>query len=263
MNKVLTRIDGRVLTVTINRPEAMNALDPETQALMSDAFDAFAADATLWVAVVRGAGGRAFSAGGDIRAMRTALEGGAPYTIPATGYGGLTSRFDLDKPVIAAVEGIAMGGGFEVALACDLVLATRSATFALPEPRIGAVAYAGGMHRLPRQIGMKRAMDLLLTGRSLDAVQAAEWGLVNEVVDDGAMDAAIERWCARLCANAPLALRATKAAVRDGLSLPLDEAIRRQDAGGYPGIEAMRGSRDVVEGITAFNEKRAPRWEAR
>nr|WP_248279911.1 enoyl-CoA hydratase-related protein [Parazoarcus communis] len=251
------------MTITINRPEAMNALDPETQALMSDAFDDFAADDALWVAVVRGAGGRAFSAGGDIRAMRTALEGGAPYTIPATGYGGLTSRFDLDKPVIAAVEGIAMGGGFEVAMACDLVLATRSASFALPEPRIGAVAYAGGMHRLPRQIGMKRAMELLLTARSIDAAQAAQWGLVNEVVDDGALDAAIARWCELLCANAPLALRATKAAVRDGLALPVDEAIRRQDAGGYPAIEAMRGSRDVVEGIMAFNQKRAPVWEGR
>ncbi|NMG69696.1 enoyl-CoA hydratase-related protein [Parazoarcus communis] len=263
MSKVLTRTDGHVLTITINRPEAMNALDPETQALMSDAFDDFAADDALWVAVVRGAGGRAFSAGGDIRAMRTALEGGAPYTIPATGYGGLTSRFDLDKPVIAAVEGIAMGGGFEVAMACDLVLATRSASFALPEPRIGAVAYAGGMHRLPRQIGMKRAMELLLTARSIDAAQAAQWGLVNEVVDDGALDAAIARWCELLCANAPLALRATKAAVRDGLALPVDEAIRRQDAGGYPAIEAMRGSRDVVEGIMAFNQKRAPVWEGR
>lgn len=263
MSKVLTRIDGHVLTVTINRPEAMNALDPETQALMSEAFDAFAADDELWIAVVRGAGGRAFSAGGDIRAMRAALEGGAPYTIPSSGYGGLTSRLDLDKPVIAAVEGIAMGGGFEVAMACDLVLASRSASFALPEPRIGAVAYAGGMHRLPRQIGMKRAMELLLTARSIDAEQAAAWGVVNEVVDDGAMDAAIARWCEVLCANAPLALRATKAGVRDGLALPLDEAIHRQDAGGYPAIEAMRGSRDVVEGIMAFNQKRAPVWEGR
>ena len=263
MSKVLTHIDGHVLTVTINRPEAMNALDPETQALMSAAFDAYAADDALWVAIVRGAGGRAFSAGGDIRAMRTALEGGAPYTIPPTGYGGLTSRFDLDKPVIAAVEGIAMGGGFEVAMACDLVLATRASSFALPEPRIGAVAYAGGMHRLPRQVGMKRAMELLLTARSIGAEQAAEWGLINEVVEEGGMDAALARWCALLCANAPLALRATKAAVRDGLALPVDEAIRRQDEGGYPGIEAMRSSRDVNEGVMAFNEKRAPAWEGR
>lgn len=263
MSKLLSRIDGRVMTVTINRPEAMNALDPETQALMAQAFDAFAADAELWVAVVRGAGGRAFSAGGDIRAMRTALEGGAPYRIPESGYGGLTSRFDLDKPVIAAVEGIAMGGGFEVALACDIVLASRNASFALPEPRIGAVAYAGGMHRLPRQIGMKRAMDLLLTGRAIGASQAEAWGLVNEVVEEGGMDAAIARWCEALCANAPLALRATKAAVREGLGLPVDEAIRRQDAGGYVAIETMRASRDVVEGIMAFNEKRAPVWEGR
>lgn len=148
-------------------------------------------------------------------------------------------------------------------MACDLVLATRASSFALPEPRIGAVAYAGGMHRLPRQVGMKRAMELLLSARSIGAEQAAEWGLINEVVEEGGMDAALARWCALLCANAPLALRATKAAVRDGLALPLYEAIRRQDEGGYPGIEAMRSSRDVIEGVMAFNEKRAPVWEGR
>lgn len=263
MSKVLTQTQGRVLTVTINRPEAMNALDPETQALMAHAFDDFAANPDLWVAVVRGAGGKAFSAGGDIRAMRKAYEGGEPYKIPATGYGGLTSRFDLNKPVIAAVEGLAMGGGFEIALACDLVLATQSSTFALPEPRIGAVAYAGGMHRLPRMIGMKRAMDLLLTGRSIGAQEAQDWGLVNEVVEDGAMDAAIERWCQRLAGNAPLSLWATKAAVRDGLSLSLQEAITRQDQGAYPALETMRSSHDVIEGIMAFNEKRAPHWQGR
>jgi crotonobetainyl-CoA hydratase len=208
---------------------------------------------------VTGAGNRAFSAGNDLKRQAAGTRGPRP----RNGFGGLAHRFDLDKPVIAAVEGIAMGGGFEVAMACDLVLASRSASFALPEPRIGAVAYAGGMHRLPRQIGMKRAMELLLTARSIDAEQAAAWGVVNEVVDDGAMDAAIARWCEVLCANAPLALRATKAGVRDGLALPLDEAIHRQDAGGYPAIEAMRGSRDVVEGIMAFNQKRAPVWEGR
>lgn len=261
MSKVLSSADGHVLTVTINRPEVMNALDPETQGQMAAIFDDFAARDDLWLAVVRGAGGKAFSAGGDIRAMRAALDGGEPYTIPDSGYGGLTSRFDLDKPVIAAVEGIAMGGGFEIALACDLVLATESSTFALPEPRIGAVAYAGGMHRLPRQLGMKRAMELLLTGRTMTAREAADWGLVNEVVADGGLDDALARWIELLLLNAPLSLRATKATVHAGLDLPLEEAIRRQDTGAYPAIEAMRGSKDVIEGVLAFNEKRKPRWQ--
>ncbi len=263
MSKVLTEVNGHVLTVTINRPERMNALDPETQRLMAAAFDDFAARDELWLAVVRGAGGKAFSAGGDIRAMRIALEGGEPYVIPPSGYGGLTSRFDLQKPVIAAVEGIAMGGGFEIALACDLILATEGSSFALPEPRIGAVAYAGGMHRLPRQLGMKRAMELLLTGRTISAAQALEWGLVNEVVAEGGLDEALTRWIDLLLMNAPLSLRATKATVHAGLDLSLAEAIQRQDAGGYVAIEAMRRSEDVIEGVIAFNEKRAPCWQGR
>ena len=263
MSKVLTRVDGRVLTVTINRPESMNALDPETHALMSAAFDRYAADDELWLAVVRGAGGEAFSAGGDIRAMQDALDGKAEYKVPASGYGGLTSRHGLDKPLLAVVEGVAMGGGFEIALACDIIIARDNARFALPEPMIGAVAFAGGMHRLPRQVGMKRAMQMLLTGQSLDAGSAPESALVNEVVDAAALEDTVARWCRRLTAGAPLALRATKACVEAGHALPLADAIALQDTGGYPALERMRESEDVLEGIRAFNEKRKPVWRGR
>ncbi|MGL6071034.1 enoyl-CoA hydratase-related protein [Craterilacuibacter sp.] len=263
MSKVLTHIDGRVLLITINRPEVRNALDSETHRLMSDALDAYAADDELWLCVLRGAGGQAFCAGGDIGAMHAAANGGEPYVVPASGYGGLTSRFDLDKTVIAVVDGIAMGGGFEIALACDLVIAGESARFALPEPKIGAVAYAGGMHRLPRQIGMKRAMQLLLTGDSVHAAQALDWGLINEVVPDAELDAALARWTGKLTACAPLAIRATKACVSAGLDLPLAAALARQDTGGIAALETMRTSRDVIEGIAAFSEKRKPQWQGR
>lgn len=263
MSKVKCQREGRVLWITINRPEVMNALDSETHALLAAAIDQLTSDEELWLGVLRGAGGRAFCAGADIAAMAAAADGGDPYRVPESGYGGLTNRFDLHKPVIAAVEGVAMGGGFELALACDLVIATTGSRFALPEPRIGAVAYAGGIHRLPRQIGMKRAMDLLLTGRTIDAVTAERWGLINQVVAEGELQAVLEQTIALLLANAPLALQATKAAVHAGLAMPLPEAIALQDEAGYAEIERMRASEDVLEGIRAFTEKRPPRWQAR
>ncbi|MBL0122993.1 MAG: enoyl-CoA hydratase/isomerase family protein [Betaproteobacteria bacterium] len=258
--KVLTRVDGHVVHVTINRPERHNAIDSETNFALEAAISAFAEDDDLWVAVIRGAGDKAFCAGGDIKAMNAAADGGEPYRIPPTGYGGLTSRFDLNKPVIAAVNGLAMGGGFEIALAADIVIAAEHAVFGLPEPLIGVVAYAGGMHRLPRQIGMKRAMGLLLSGDSVDARTALDWGLVNEVVPTAELDDAVSRWAQKLLRAAPLALRATKECVRSGLDLSLAEAIARQDNAGYAALESMRRSRDTLEGIAAFAEKRSPRW---
>lgn len=262
-DKVLTRVDGRVLHITINRPERYNAVDSETNFALEAAFSQFAADDELWIAVIRGAGDKAFCSGGDIKAMNDASKGGEAYRVPPTGYGGLTSRFDLNKPVIAAVNGLAMGGGFEIALAADIVIAAEHASFGLPEPLVGIVAYAAGMYRLPAQIGMKRAMGMLLSGDSINARTALDWGLVNEVVAAGELDAAVARWTAKLLRAAPLAVRATKQCVRRGMDLPLPEALRLQETGGYPALEAMRQSRDILEGIAAFAEKRAPKWEAR
>jgi enoyl-CoA hydratase/carnithine racemase len=149
-----------VMTVTLNRPDRLNALHPPANAELGQVFDEFANDDDLWVAVITGSG-RGFSAGNDLRYQ---AEGGKRVPMPR-GFGGITSRFDLTKPVIAAVNGVAMGGGFEIALACDIIIASEAATFALPEPRVGLAALAGGLHRLPRAIGTKRAMGMILTGR--------------------------------------------------------------------------------------------------
>lgn len=259
-DKVLCHAEGRVFYITINRPERMNAIDTETNHLLEDALNRYAADDSLWVAVIRGAGEQAFSAGGDIKAMNEAANGGEQYRVPKTGYGGLTSRFDLDKPVIAAVNGLAMGGGFEIALAADLVIAVDNATFGLPEPLIGVVAYAGGMQRLPREIGMKRAMQLLLACETIDASTALDWGLVNEVVAVADLDAAVERWVQQLLKAAPLAIQATKQCVQRGMAQDIESAMAGQDDGSYPALEKMRNSKDILEGITAFAGKRAPEW---
>lgn len=260
--KVLTRTEGRVLHITINRPERHNAIDPETNRLMHEAFEAFAADADLWVAVVRGAGETAFSAGGDLKAINNSLSGGDAYTIPETGYGGLTSRFDLAKPVIAAVNGLAFGGGFEIALAADLIIAADHAQFALPEPKAGIYATAGGIHRVVRQLPKKVAMEFLLTGHRMGARRALELGLVNDVVPIAELDTAVDRMVERILASAPLALRATKQVAEMGLELPLEEAILNQDKGYYPALAHVYGSNDVREGVRAFVEKRPPNWTA-
>ncbi len=170
--------DGHLTIVTIERPERMNALHPAANAELGVLFDEFAADPNAWVAIITGRGDRAFSAGNDLRHQ---AEGGKRVPTPR-GFGGLTSRFDLTKPVIAAVNGVAMGGGFEIALACDLIIASDNAVFALPEPRVGLAALAGGLHRLPRQIGTKQALGMILTGRRVSAAEGKTLGFVNEVV---------------------------------------------------------------------------------
>jgi enoyl-CoA hydratase/carnithine racemase len=178
--------DGRLLIVTINRPEVYNALHPMANQELSDVFDGFAADPELWVAIITGAGDKAFSAGNDLKYhAKLQKETGKRPVGPPMGFGGLTSRFDLDKPVIAAVNGVAMGGGFEIALACDLIIASDKATFALPEPRVGLAAGAGGMQRLPRMVPLKQAMGMMLTGRHVSAQEGLQLGFVTAVVPPG------------------------------------------------------------------------------
>ncbi len=247
--------EGRLTVVTLNRPEVMNALHAEAHEELDGVFNEFAADPEQWVAVVTGAGDRAFSAGNDLKV--TAAGGRRAW--PASGFGGLTQRFDLDKPVIAAVNGVAMGGGFEIALACDIIVASENAVFALPEPRVGLAALAGGLHRLPREIGAKQALGMILTGRRVSAAEGKALGFVNEVVSAGDALAAAKRWAAQIMEASPMSVRASKEAVYRGLAEPmLEDALKNQM--NYPAVSALFKSDDFKEGPRAFAEKRAPQW---
>src|SRR4030095_7960679 len=248
--------DGHLTIVTIERPERMNALHPAANAELGVVFDEFAADSNAWVAIITGRGDRAFSAGNDLRHQ---AEGGKRVSTPR-GFGGLTSRFDLTKPVIAAVNGVAMGGGFEIALACDLIVASDNALFALPEPRVGLAALAGGLQRLPRQIGTKQALGMILTGRRVAAAEGQTLGFVNEVVAPDQLLATARRWAGEIGECAPLSIRASKDVVYRGLAVAsLDEAMAQS----YESVRAMAGSADFIEGPKAFAEKRPPNWQGR
>lgn len=248
--------DGHTLIVTINRPDRMNALHPPANAELATVFDDFAADPDLWVAILTGAGPRAFSAGNDLKWQAE----GKPVTVPPTGFAGLTSRWDLDKPVIAAVNGVAMGGGFEIALACDIILAADTATFALPEPKVGLAALAGGLHRLPRTIGVKRAMGMILTGRSVSAAEGKALGFVHDVVAPGALLDAAKVLAATICELSPMSIQASKQVVARSLdTLSLRAAYDGQMA--HPAVQALWKSDDVREGPLAFAHKRPPQWK--
>jgi crotonobetainyl-CoA hydratase len=246
--------EGRIRTVTLNRPEAMNALHSEAHEELEIMWDEFAANDALWIAIITGAGDRAFSAGNDLKA----LAAGRRTEFVQSGFAGITHRFDLDKPLIAAVNGIAMGGGFEIALACDIIVAAENAVFALSEPRVGLIARAGGVHRLPRVIPQKQALGMILTGRRVSAAEGKELGFINEVVPVGEALAAAKRWANLILECSPMAVRASKQAFFRGMMEPTLEIAMRTI---YPAQQINKEGKDYVEGPRAFAEKRKPNWQ--
>ena len=250
-----TEVDGHLLIVTINRPERLNALHPPGNAELAGVFDDFQNDPNLWVAIITGAGDRGFCAGNDLRYQ---AEGGDRSAARDTGFAGLTARWDLNKPVIAAVNGVAMGGGFEIALACDLIIASENARFALPEPKVGLAALAGGVHRLPRQIGLKRAMGMMLTARHVPAQEGLELGFVNEVCPHDQLMERARAWAEQILECSPMSIRATKEATMLGFEeVGLQAAYEKK----YDAVKAMIRSQDYIEGPLAFSEKRPPEWK--
>lgn len=248
-----------VTRITLNRPEVMNAIDQRMHDELQHAFDAFAAAPDQYLGIVSGAGERAFCAGSDLKAIAKA---GQPNVYPRSGYAGLIERFDLDKPLIAAVDGVAVGGGFEVALACDLIIATRRSRFGLPEPLVGAVALGGGMHRLARQVGLKQAMGMILTGDLVSADEGYRMGFVTALAEPADLAATVDAWAVRVLRCAPLATRASKQTVMRGLDeAGVQQAMARQPT--YPAFAAWVESTDRLEGAAAFAGKRPPRWQGR
>ncbi len=257
---VLYEKRGQVAYVTLNRPAVLNALNLAVHAQLETIWSDYENDDALRVCVLRGAGSKAFSVGQDLKELVVRrADGVAPSSFGSRGLPGwprLTERFEMTKPVIAAVRGHALGGGFELALACDIIVASDDSRFALPEARLGLIAGAGGVFRLSRQLPLKTAMGHLLTGRALSAQRAYELGLLNDVVAPEQLDACVGAWVDDILRCAPLSVRAIKEVVGKSQSMSLEQAFDQQ----YAWEEKRKASADCEEGPRAFTEKRLPRW---
>ncbi|MFC3991689.1 enoyl-CoA-hydratase DpgD [Actinoplanes siamensis] len=256
--------DGHVAVVTLDRPQVLNAMNLRMHEELARVWDDVQADDDVWVAVLTGAGDKAFSVGQDLKELAERVRAGVAGTATfgsrgKPGWPRLTERFDLTKPVVAKVRGYAMGGGFELALACDIIVASEDATFALPEAKLGLMAGAGGVFRLSKQLPWRTAMGHLLTGRPMTARRAFELGLVNEVVPAAELDTCVDGWVSDILRCAPLSVRAIKEAATKSVTMPLETAFSTR----FPAEEQRMHSRDAVEGPLAFVDKRQPRWEAR
>jgi enoyl-CoA hydratase/carnithine racemase len=249
-------VENHVARVTLDRQDRMNALDDATELELIDIWDKIELDRDIRVVVLTGAGDRAFCAGHDLKQTSTGT-GLEYWALPRRGgYGGIALRDTLDVPVIARVNGFALGGGMVLTLGCDIVIASSNARFGLPEPRVGRLALAGGIPQLVRRVPYLHAMDLLLTGRQIDADHAARIGLVNEVVAPENLDSSVDRWVGEILACAPLAARAMKQMVRANERMSSKDAEMLR----LPALVEMLQSTDAKEGPLAFREKRAPKW---
>ena len=259
MPEVLFETDGHVATITINRPEAMNALNGAVRRGLADAFIRFRDDADLWVAIITGSGERAFSAGADLIEMSQRRQGEVRDGFWDPAQPSPTRGLDTGKPVIAAINGYCLAGGLELALACDIRIAAEHAQFGLTEVTRGIIPGSGGTQRLPRLIGLGPALELLYTGERVSAQEALRLGLINRVVPAADLAAEARRLADRINQNAPLAVRAVREAALRGIEVPLDQGLR---------IEAflsriIRDTEDSREGPRAFAEKRPARFQGR
>ena len=250
--------DG-VATVTLNRPEVLNAIDPAMRAELGTLWREIALDDGIRCVVLTGAGDKAFCAGSDLKNTPPPAESFAHLSFSGQGQASMTAGMDMDKPIICAINGHALGGGLELALACDIRLASTAAQFALPEVRLGTIAGAGGTQRLPRLVGHSDAMRVLLTGDRFDAAEALRMGLVSEVLEPAELMPAALAIARRIAQNAPLSVRAIKRLVRAGADLPLDKAMQME----YYAYGLLRDTEDRIEGRRAFQEKRAPVYRGR
>jgi crotonobetainyl-CoA hydratase len=248
-----------VLEVTIDRPKA-NAIDAATSRIMGDVFAGFRDDDALRVAILTATGDRFFCPGWDLKAAAAGEPPDADYGVG--GFGGLQQLPGLNKPVIGAINGLAFGGGFEIALSCDLLIVAEHATFALPEINSGTVADAASI-KLPRRIPFHVAMDLLLTGRRIDAREAKQWGLVNEIVPAEQLMTRARELAQQLAAGPPLVFAAIKEIIRETTHLSIEQAFEQVTRRHLPTVDRLYSSEDQKEGARAFAEKREPVWQGR
>jgi len=253
-----------IALITLDRPEALNAFDIELSREIAETWIAFRDDSELWVAIVTGAGNKSFSTGADLRSLAEFYRSMTPLqrrnrAESQPGLGGITRNLELWKPIIAAVNGYCLAGGLELALSCDIRIASENAQFGLTETSRGIIPGAGGTQRLPRLVPVSIALEMILTAKRIDAAEAYRIGLVNMVVSQTElMNAAIEM-ANRICENAPLAVQTAKMAVWKGLDVPLEEGLRLENLLGEP----LRQTEDVQEGIAAFVEKRKPQFKGK
>lgn len=255
---ILYQKTDRIARVTLNRPQVMNALHPPLLAELDHAWADFMADDDTWVAILTGSGERAFCAGSDLK-YRTSEADEADLRHPAAPKAHILDQ--CWKPIIAAVNGYAVGGGLELALRCDLILAAEHAQFGLPEARRGLLADEGGVFKLPRRLPYHLAMELILTGKFISAAEARYMGLVNAVVPAADLANTAEQWAQEILACAPLALQAAKQAVNQTLEMPLQQAMSTLES--LSAVRRLRDSDDYAEGPRAFAEKRPPQWAGR